>query len=190
MRAKAWNSTSTTLTRITAEKWSLHPTVPGVERAGVCVCVCETLAFSASCLCAHVWHDYFLPSVLAVVSAMVTCTESLLGPSKRARKSASPDTPPVSPPARWRTASQRLVCVFTWCILIDLVRRLTSVMLCSGSVVCSNSAPCVTACSHRAWGQSVWPVIQLCPVLNTQRAPHRWIVSAFILCFIFFLHCA
>lgn len=42
----------------------------------------------------------FVRSVSAAVSAMVTCTESQLGPSKRARKSASPDTRPVNPPAR------------------------------------------------------------------------------------------
>ncbi len=189
MRAKAWNSTSTTLTRTTAEKWSLHPTVPGVERAGVCVCMCETLAFSASCLCARLtW--LFSSFSLGCGIGYGYLHRIPTRPFEEGKKISFPGHTPSEPTSPLKDGFTEVSMCFTWCILIDLVRRLTSVMLCSGSVVCSNSAPCVTACSHRAWGQSVWPVIQLCPVLNTQRAPHRWIVSAFILCFIFFLHCA
>lgn len=74
--------------------------------------VCKTLALLVPASVSMSNMMIFLRSVLAAVSAMVTCTESLLGPLKRARNLASPDTPPVSPPARWKMDSQRLVCVY------------------------------------------------------------------------------
>uniref|UniRef100_A0A671SQ70 PDZ GRASP-type domain-containing protein n=1 Tax=Sinocyclocheilus anshuiensis TaxID=1608454 RepID=A0A671SQ70_9TELE len=64
-------------------------------------------------------------------------------PFEEGKKISFPGHTPSEPASPLKDGFTEVSVRFTWCILIDLVRRLTSVMFCLGSAVCSNSAPCV-----------------------------------------------
>lgn len=129
-RGKAWSSMCTTLTPITAERWSSHRTVPGEERAGntktpfmfrlfmTLLCLVSQFSWMKQSLCSVVWtqdkcwnvilHFAFLRlPALDVGLATDTCTGFPPGLLRRGKRSASQETLLVIPSVLWRMDSLR-----------------------------------------------------------------------------------